>query len=182
MQTEQAKYDYLTKNISRLMFSNAPEKTKQFAYLNRMHFIYNLPSKLKVAQKIIDDYMKGRYLVFCASIAQAEELCGPNTFHSKTNSEAYDKFVSGKINDLGVVKAVNEGHNIPKLDMALIVQLNSKELDIIQRIGRVVRYRPGHKAIIYIVVVEGTKDQDWLKKALSGFDEEVITFKKDYQL
>lgn len=177
MQTEVEKYAYLTKRVGQLMAGDGPVKAKTLAALTRMHFIYNLPSKLRIAKRLIAHHMKGRYLVFCSNIAQAETLCAPDTFHSKRDSVAFDKFLAEKIDSLGVVKAVNEGLNIPNLDMALIVQLNSKELDVIQRIGRVVRFRPGHTATIYIIIALGTKDVDWLKQALSGFDENIITYK-----
>lgn len=175
-QTEQAKYDYLSKKISSLYYSNASADAMKFANFARMRFIYNLPSKLVLAKKLMASKMKGRYLVFGGSINQVNTLCKPEVFHSKSTDEYYNKFIAEKIYRLGVVKAVNEGHNIPNLDMALITQLNSRELDVIQRIGRVVRWRPGHIATIYIIVSTGTQDEVWLQKALQGFDSKHITY------
>ena len=182
MQTEKAKYEYLTNKISRLIYSKAPESVKKFAYLERMRFIYNLPSKVALAKQIIKKKMKGRYLVFGGSIAQIETLMGDNVYHSKSKDDKYNDFLDEKLDKLGAVKALNEGQNIPNLDMILVVQLNSKELDIIQRIGRVVRWRPDHTAVVYILIATGTQDEAWLQKALQGFDEDNITFKKAYQI
>ena len=93
-----------------------------------------------------------------------------------------ESFIAEETDTLGAVKALKEGHDIPNLDMILIVQLTAKELDIIQQIGRVVRWRPGHTATVYILIATGTQDEAWLESALQGFDQSKITFKKAYQL
>lgn len=180
-QTELAKYNYLNNKVARLQFAGKEDALK-FAYLERMWFVYNLPSKTRLAKKIIDTKMNGRFMVFGSSIAQIEDLMGTNVYHSKTSDTMYTKFLNGEIDSLGAVKALNEGQNIPGLDMILVVQLNSNELDIVQRIGRVVRWRPNHKAVVYILVATGTQDEAWLKKALQEFDKSTITFKKGYML
>jgi superfamily II DNA or RNA helicase len=182
MQTEKAKYDYLCTKISRMYYSNVSADVKKWAYFDRMRFIYNLPSKTRLAQQVIKNRMSGRYLVFGGSIDQINTLMHPYVYHSKTVDTYYNKFLNKEISSLGAVKALNEGQNIPDLDMILVVQLNSKELDIIQRIGRVVRWREGHTAEVIILIASGTKDEEWLQKALQGFDESKITFKKAYHV
>jgi superfamily II DNA or RNA helicase len=66
-------------------------------------------------------------------------------------------FKSEKVNRLSCVKAINEGHNFPGIDSGVIVQINSKEKDLIQRLGRLLRFRPGHEGHLYIVVIKGLK-------------------------
>lgn len=78
---------------------------------------------------------------------------------------AYNDFKEGKINRMSCVNALNEGENIEGLDVAFIVQLNSNDLHLIQRIGRTVRYRPGHIAKIIILCVIDTVEKDWVSKA-----------------
>jgi hypothetical protein len=46
-----------------------------------------------------------------------------------------------------------------------------------QRLGRMVRLSPDDKAVIHILCFKGTVDEDWVKSALAGFDEEKITWK-----
>ena len=102
----------------------------------RLHFIYNLKSKTEIAKEIFKLIYKKdrRYLIFCGSIKQADEICGENVYHSKVKDTAFTKFKQKLINYLGAVKSLNEGHNIPELDEAIIVQFNSSEKDIIQQI------------------------------------------------
>lgn len=144
--------------------------------LARTRFVYNLKSKEVVARRVLDQVTKGkRTLVFAGSIAQAEALCD-NTYHSKTNDAALKAFKEERIDTLSVVNALNEGHNIPNLDQAVIVQLSSNERDLIQRIGRVIRYRPGFKGRIFIIVSQGTVDEAWAKKALESIDPSRVTY------
>lgn len=174
--TEQAQYNYLSKLIQKAMFTT--DEIPKFLFLNRMRFIYNLKSKTMAAKKLLDELPKDdRILIFHKSVERIEELC-KHTFHSKVSDAAYKMFVNGKIRRLGVVDKVNEGDNIPNLDKAVIVQLNSQPRELIQRIGRVIRKREGHEAVIYILVSKGTKDESWLNKALESFSNETIEIKK----
>lgn len=143
--------------------------------LERMRFIYNLRSKTEAAAYILQYFFDDeRTLVFCGSINQAETLCAPNTFHSNTKSVAYDKFSNFEINRLGVVDAVNEGHNIQDVFQSLIVQLNSSDLNLIQRVGRNVRFKEDTISKIWIICCRGTQDEVWKDKALKTFDKNCI--------
>lgn len=178
MTTEVATYNYLTAVIKKLIFDKTKKAASKFAILRRMRFIYGLKSKTAAAKFILKNFInqtEDRTLIFCGSIAQAEELC-ENTFHSKTNDLSFIKFKKGQINTLSCVNSVNEGHNIHNIDNALIVQLNSNELHIIQRIGRTLRYRKGHEANIIILMVLDTVDEKWTKDSLSSLDQSRITY------
>ena len=173
--TELAQHKYLTILINKARYlKNA--KLEEFRILHRMRFLYNLKSKTEIAKKIIDKYLiNKKSIIFCGSIAQAEELC-KNTYHSKTNNKALDRFISGEINQISCVKALNEGINIPFLDAALIVQGSSKKRELIQRIGRCVRYRENALAEIYILSILNTQDQIWTENAITDFPSENIEY------
>lgn len=167
--TEQKHYEYLSKQVMMLQYSGKKDVVK-WKLLERMRFIYNLKSKQDVAKKVIEKYIKDtRSLIFCGSIKQADELC-EHRFHSKTGDKDLNNLVKGKINQLSSVECLNEGINIPNLETCLIVQLNSKQKDAVQRIGRLLRLRDGHLAKIYILVTINTVDENWARKALEGFN------------
>lgn len=132
--TERKKYENLTKLINSLRYKGVKDV---WAVLNRMRFIYNLESKTKIAKFVLENMIdpKERTLIFCGSIEQAEKLC-PYTYHSKSDDKHLKLFINKKINRLSCVKALNEGHNIPDVDSALIVQVNSKEKDLVQRVNK----------------------------------------------
>lgn len=184
--TESGHYEYLCKNLRKLfMLANVAgqnramvEKRIMFATLARTRFIYNLPSKTRMAKKLMESALPDkRTLIFCGSIKQADELCGEHVFHSKANSNGkFEAFKAGEGEYLGVVNAANEGHNIVNLDQAIIIQVNSNERNLVQRIGRAVRAREDHKAIIWIICVQGTADEKWVEKALVNFNPEKIRY------
>ena len=190
MTTESAAYAYHCKAIQQAMFDKTPSgrKRHQFAILRRMQFIYKIPSKTEVIKFLLEKVIPqdDRSLIFCGSIEQAEAVC-PNRYHSKSGDKAYNAFKSEEINRLSCVKAINEGHNFPGVDSGIIGQLNSKEKDLVQRIGRLIRYRPGHEAHLYIVVSESTQDEKWLENAVENLDQSkieyvrFINFKNKYQ-
>jgi len=148
--------------------------------LTKIQVLYDLKSKTELAKYMLDNIINHnlRLLIFCGSIKQAETLCD-YTYHSKTTDEHLNMFVNKKINRLACVQALNEGHNIPKVDAALIVQLNSNDKDLIQRIGRVIRLRDGHKANIWILSTIDTQDEKWVDKALSNFNNIVYINEKN---
>ena len=179
MTTESATYSYWNKRVQSCMGDQTPQgKGKlKFAILGRMQFIYKIPSKTQVIKFILDKVIpkEDRTIVFCGNIEQAETVC-PTFYHSKSGSASYDAFKNEKINRLSCVKAINEGHNFPGVDSGIIGQLNSKEKDLVQRIGRLIRFRPGHEAHLYIVISESTQDEKWLENAIENLDQSKVEY------
>jgi len=177
-QTERGMYEYLTRTIDNykgsMMSANDRIKLK-FTILKRMHVIYGLKSKTNAAEFLLKNVipLSDRSLIFCGSISQAEQVCS-GFYHSKSGDLAYNLFKAEQINRLSCVKAINEGHNFTGLDSGLIIQLNSKEKDLVQRLGRLLRFRPGHEGHLYIIVAKGTQDEIWVNNALKSFDSSKI--------
>lgn len=145
----------------------------------RTRLIFDSHQKMKFVKRLKEEYCQpeSRYLFFLGSIAQCNTLFPNRCFHSQTDSTAFEKFKSGEYNVMAAVKAVNEGTNIKNLDQGIIGQLNSKELDVIQRIGRVIRVREGHRGKIIILVLKNTRDEEWFNKAIKNM-KSFINIKK----
>lgn len=175
--TEAGNYNYLNDKVRKLMFSKE-QKSLQYSILHRMRAIYNLKSKTSFAKYLLEEIIPkdDRTLIFSGNIEQAEEVC-LHSFHSKSKNDNLELFKQEKINRLSCVNSLNEGQNIPNLDSAIIVQLNSNERNLIQRIGRLIRYRPGHQAHIYVICCLDTQDEKWLEKALENLDKNNIEYK-----
>ena len=177
--TEKAQYDYLTRVLNQIKEAGNIDMDKyKMLLLRRMRLIYNFKSKTSAAKLVLSTLdAKDRTLVFCGSIEQANILC-EHKYHSKTNRKDLEAFMEGKIDRLSCVNALNEGMNISNLDKAVIVQLNSKELNLIQRIGRIIRKRAGHEALIYILCCKDTQDEVWLQESLKNFNKENIEYRE----
>lgn len=203
MTTERKYYDYLTKAINKKYVEQnlelpqgakpltdtqraAIQKSIDFLTLKRAQFLYNLSSKTKLAKAVIHtewgdqaSYQKGRprTLVFCGSIKQCEELCGAQVYHSKSPSLALEAFMEEDISLLGCVNSLNEGINVPNLEQSIIVQASSNPRDMVQRVGRNVRWREGGGVRkVWILCAQDTQDESWVKNALASFSPERIKY------
>ena len=175
MNTEYKQYAYLTKKISVMRYLRNANGA-MFAQLNRLRFLGNLKSKTEVAKQILNKYMvNDRSLIFCHGIDQANELC-EHRFHSKTKDTDLKKLRLKQINRLSCVKALNEGENISDLDSAIIIQVNSVERNLIQQLGRIVRFRKGHEATIWVLIAVDTQDEVWWKSCSENLDKQKITY------
>lgn len=115
--TEKAQYKYLTKQLKIAMAKAAEEPDdkedgmKYIAMSKRTQFLYNLPSKLKLAQWCMDRLIKPdkRTLVMAGSIEQANKLCGvERVYHSESDKKALDRFQNLEDNLLGAVRALDK--------------------------------------------------------------------------
>jgi superfamily II DNA or RNA helicase len=180
--TEEKAYNFLSGVIKKLSKKTGKTEKDQrlldTLILKRMQLIYNLPSKTKFSTKLLKAIKgeKERIIIFCGSKDQADQVCNFQ-YYSGSKGDALSDFKSFKIDVMSCVNKVNEGENIPNLDKIVIVQLNSNDRDLIQRIGRVVRFREGHRATIYIIVCKDTQDEVWLKNAIRNIDPNKISYK-----
>lgn len=174
--TEASHYKKLSSNVAKAMWMVKLAGVKFKFIQERADFIRNLRSKERVAKEIMGHVMAGkRTLIFCGSIKQCEKLCGENVYNSDTNDVALEAFCNEEISYLGVVDALNEGKNVPNLDQIIIVQGSSKALKAIQRIGRSIRFREGHVALVIILIAKNTVDEKWYRSAFKDFAKSRIT-------
>jgi len=170
-QSELEMYNYIDKRLY-----NKLNPTK-FDYLFRAKFIYNSKTKTMYAKKLITSIPSNkRIIVFSQSISQIEELL-QEVFHSKVNDKYYNLFIEEKINRLGVVNSLNEGDNIKNLDIGILVQINSNPKNLFQRIGRILRYRKNHTAIIHLIILKNTVDEIWYQDILRDYQELITIIK-----
>jgi len=136
--------------------------------LERLRFFKNLKSKTITLKKIVSNISSSKkYIVFCGSISQANSL-SKHVYHSKSGDKHLKDFINGKINQLYVVDAIDEGVNLPKLDGIIVSQANSQSRTFVQRAGRALRKRKDklHKSFIYLLVVKGTVDEKWVRTSI----------------
>lgn len=165
-QTEADAYNYLTRNIFRPFF-----------IIKRMKFIYDSTTKEKTAIKLLN-YLKdkGRKMVFCSSIEQAERLGNGETYHSKTNNTQLNRFINKEIDNLYCVRSGGVGYTYNGVDHFVIIQADSdKKGETTQKLARsLLSQKDGYKGNIWFICLADTKDKNWLTEALSGFDQSKI--------
>lgn len=134
---------------------------------------YRLQKKLaqgshnKVLQlwEILMDHQEDRVLVFTNDNELAyrigRELVLPVLTHQTKLSERKELlscFRDGRINVLVTSKVLNEGVDVPEASVAIVVSGSSAVREHVQRLGRILRHRPGKRAILYEIVSKETSE------------------------
>ena len=67
-------------------------------------------------------------------------------------------FKEGKLRALVSAQVLNEGLDVPDAEVGIIVAGNKGEREYVQRVDRVLRPRPGKRALVYELVVRATTE------------------------
>lgn len=176
--TQQQKYDYLTEQFEywRMRFFNTRNEAVKNKWLQagskRKRFLGE--SKTDIVKILLDNIKNKRYICFCSSIEQAEELGGNRAIHSKRtdSSNIIKQFDNKEINSLFAVGMLQEGQNLQDIEAGVITQLDGQERVFIQKFGRSLR---AEDPIQFIFYYKNTRDEEYLNKALENVDREYVT-------
>ena len=95
----------------------------------------------------------------------------------KQRKNALKRFKEGEVNILCSTKALNQGFDVPDANIGIICGLTSKALPMVQRIGRLIRYKEGKRAKVYIIYVKDSQEERWFNRSvanLKGFAKGMI--------
>ena len=136
----------------------------------RLKWLSNL--KNAIIPRILLELKDERVLTFCNSIQQTEIL-GKNCINSKNKKSAQTlkDFNNGLINHITACNMVNEGVNLSNCRIGLYANLNSSDVIIIQRLGRILRHP---SPIIIIPYFKHTRDEEIVKKMTVNYNPELI--------
>lgn len=160
-----------------------PQKCKNYAFQvyaymgKRKSFLYNLPQKIGFAKEIIER-LNMKTVTFSETVDFAEALSkyikGSKFIHgSMTDSKrkaVLEEFADNRIKVLNAAKVLDEGVDIPEIELAVICSGSSSQRQSIQRIGRAIRFVEGKTAIIVNLYCEFTQEEVWLRKRLEGIE------------
>lgn len=144
-----------------------------------------LPMAVEVLKKCADTH---KTLVFLEHIHLAEELAlkiteeMPQTrfglYHSKIAGDVRDKtleeFRADKMDTLISCHALDEGLDVPSVDMGIIVSSSSSIRQRIQRLGRILRKHPGkNKSAVFNFYIHNTSERQLMFREFKedGMDE-----------
>lgn len=120
-----------------------------------------------------------RTLTFCNSIEQTEEL-GSYCINSKNkeSSNILKAFNEGRIDHITACNMLNEGMNLVNCQIGIYNNLNSSEIIIKQRMGRILRHQ---SPIIIIPYYKNTREQELVNKMLEDYNPQLITVLDKYE-
>ena len=176
--TQQEKYDYYTESINyftaQYRENPMPYIKNKFLQLGTQRKRYLASIKTDVARKVIERIKDKKYICFTGFVPQAKELGGKNTVYSsnKNNDKTVEDFNEGLIKSIYAVNMLKEGVNLSNIEASLVIQLSSKELDIVQRTGRILRAKVQPEQ--YIIYFRDTQDEKYLGNVINLFDTEEL--------
>lgn len=124
---------------------------------------------VKELLKLLKDY---RTLTFCNSIAQTEEL-GKYCINSKNKkaNEYLEMFNAKKIKHITSCEMLSEGINLADCRVGIFAVLNSSEILIKQKNGRLLR---NANPVIIIPYYKHTREEELVQKMLENYNPELV--------
>jgi superfamily II DNA or RNA helicase len=128
-------------------------------------------AKRAMVGTLLDRHRNSRTIVFTAdnsttyAISRAH-LIMPLTcdIKRKERERVLSLFREGKLTALVSAQVLNEGLDVPEAEVGIIVAGSRGEREHVQRVGRVLRPRPGKHALVYELVVRGSTEVGQARK------------------
>ena len=135
--------------------------------------------KVDIVSRILWLIRGHRTLTFCNSIEQTEEL-GSYCINSKNKNSAniLEAFNTGRIDHITACNMLNEGMNLVNCQVGIYNNLNSSEIIVKQRLGRILRHE---NPVIVIPYFKDTREQELVEKMLEDYNPELITILDKYE-
>ena len=135
--------------------------------------------KVDIVSRILWLIRGHRTLTFCNSIEQTEEL-GSYCINSKNknSSNILEAFNAGRIDHITACNMLNEGMNLVNCQVGIYNNLNSSEIIVKQRLGRILRHE---SPVIVIPYFKDTREQELVEKMLEDYNPELITILDKYE-
>lgn len=172
--SEKKQYDFVNRVTEKAIAER--ERNMKYKILMRMRLIYENQSKFQKAFSMFhsNQLKDHRKMIFCPTIKQATAMC-KFTYHSKTDATHLIDFVNGKINSISMVNSGGIGFTYKEVDDLFLIQADSDVNGYTsQKICRALLKQADHFVTIWIFLLKGTKDEEWVKSALKNFNPENI--------
>ena len=152
--------------------SRRPDGRRAFlSYLRQRELSRRGAAKLAAVWRILCRHRDERILIFTADNAMAYEIgrtfCFPVITHSTKAVERkswLDGFREGIYPVLVASRVLNEGVDVPEASIGIVVSGSGSVREHVQRLGRILRGRPGKQAILYELVNSGTAEVYAMKR------------------
>ena len=135
------------------------------AYLKQKNIACSGEEKFRMVWELIRRHGGERIIIFTADNAAAYELgrrylLPVLTHHTKSaeRKNMLENFRTGACPVLVSSKVLNEGVDVPEANIGIIVSGGASVREHVQRLGRILRARPGKKAILYELVNASTSE------------------------
>ena len=121
---------------------------------------------------LLDKFRNYKTLTFCSSIEQSERLGKYNiTSKNKASVKNLEMFNLNKIKHITACNILNEGVNLTNCRIGIFCNLNSSEIVVKQRVGRILRHK---SPIIIIPYFKDTREEELVQKMIEEYSKDSI--------
>ena len=121
---------------------------------------------------LLDRFKNYKTLTFCSSIEQSERLGKYNiTSKNKDSTKNLEMFNLNKIKHITACSILNEGVNLTNCRIGIFCNLNSSEIVVRQRIGRLLRHK---SPIIIVPYFKDTREEELIQKMIEEYSKDSI--------
>lgn len=125
-----------------------------------------------IVNSLLDKFRNYKTLTFCSSIEQSERLGKYNiTSKNKASVKNLEMFNLNKIKHITACNILNEGVNLTNCRIGIFCNLNSSEIVVKQRVGRILRHK---SPIIIIPYFKDTREEELVQKMIEEYSENSI--------
>ena len=143
----------------------------QRAYFAKQAIEDRAKEKLRVLEDIFRLHHGSRTIVFTGTNAMAREVslrflipCLLSHCRKKERLDILDGFSKGDYPAIVANRVLDEGVDIPKAKVAVVIGGQTSTRQAVQRLGRVLRRSGNQKAVLYEVVCQDTKEEERSRK------------------
>lgn len=128
--------------------------------------------KESLVLSLLNKFRNYKTLTFCSSIEQSERLGKYNiTSKNKSSIKNLEMFNANKIKHITAVNILNEGVNLTNCRIGIFCNLNSSEIIVKQRVGRILRHK---SPVIIIPYFVNTREEELIEKMIEEYDNDSI--------
>lgn len=124
----------------------------------------NAERKVQKVEELLGEHHEDKVIVFSEWNALVQDISRRLTLpaityrtHAEERRDILDQFRKHRYSKLVTGRVLNEGVDVPDANVAIVVSGSSGTREYIQRLGRVLRPKPGH-AYLYEIISRGTSE------------------------
>lgn len=149
------------KRVKNLWLSTAGKRLKWLA-----------EQKEPIVLSLLDKFRNHKTLTFCSSIEQSERLGKYNiTSKNKDSVKNLELFNANRIKHITACNILNEGVNLTNCRIGIFCNLNSSEIVVKQRVGRILRHK---SPVIILPYFKDTREEELVEKMIEEYAKDSI--------
>jgi len=170
--------DFRSKRWAQKFMANLSQRRKlQASATNKMGAIQALTDAIALSERSLVFTETKDAASHVAGMLRADGIISQSFDSALTRSERTERltlFKDGKIQVLCAPRVLDEGIDVPKVDVGVIVSASQSRRQMIQRLGRIVRpNQTGRPSTLFLLYIRGTRE-DPKEGGHEGFLEEVL--------